>query len=90
MSKEESKEVSVKVILKIGDIEHSLTLEELKTLGLVIDSIITKQNPNPNPNPNPFIFPNIPAPPAFPNWPWRLWDIVYCGDTTIITKTEAK
>lgn len=71
-------EIGLKVILKIGETEHTLTLNEVKMLSLVIDSILKKEVPVMP------IFPTMPARPMPP--PWRpYWEIAYCSDTATIT-----
>lgn len=86
MSKKE-KEIRLKVILKIGEVEHILTSEEVKLLGLIIESITKKEQPNTIP-----WFPITPIAPQPVNpYPWRpWWDIVYCGDNITITSTTGK
>ena len=82
MSKQENKSIGIRVILKIGDVEHSLTLEEIKTLSLALDTIIHKEQPSNIP-----WVPLIPQPlTPHPYRPW--WDVVYCGDNPTISLTS--
>lgn len=79
--KKEEIKIGLTVVLQIGKVKHSLTLDEAKNLSFVLDCLIKKEQPTPNP------FPWFPITPINPQ-PFKWWDIVYCGDTATITKTS--
>jgi hypothetical protein len=80
--KKEEIKIGLTVVLQIGKVKHSLTLDEAKNLSFVLDCLIKKEQPTTIP-----WFPITPPPTPINPQPFKWWDIVYCGDTATITKT---